>query len=214
MRSSNRTRQPRVTSGSVSCRGKSARCGAKLRAGYAVCYRFRKLRARICPRSRAQNGGSRRAGDGLECAIALLLGEGEAGLGVTALGGVVADQESDGGVRKARRPACGQCPRNQCLHQPAAARRRPRCDMLDQPIRFAALDPAAAGIISAREDIGEIAARCRMRTPPLRARNAWCRASRATASRTARLPARLRLRRSGIARRDTRIAASQPRALR
>src|SRR5581483_3848816 len=88
----------------------------------------------------------------LEGRVALLLCEREASLGVAALGGDVADDEGDGGTRKACRLAFGEPLREQHLNQAPSALARLRSDVLDQPVVIAALNPAWPRIGSAGED--------------------------------------------------------------
>src|SRR3954464_6670861 len=56
-----------------------------------------------------EHAKARRTDDRLEGRIALLLGKDEAGLGISALGGLVADQERYRHPGKARRPPLVQC---------------------------------------------------------------------------------------------------------
>ena len=137
-----------------------------------------------------------RAGERLECRVALLLGEGKTRLGVASLGGLVADQERDRRPCVAGGLAGGERVRDQA---PASGRARDRpagdatCSISQSSL--AALNPAArrnrrrAGTSRDRSAALIPASR----RPPLRARPPAAQACRATATRTTPRPAAIDL---------------------
>jgi len=82
----------------------------------------------------------------LEIGIPLFLGKGEAGLRITSLRRLVADQKGDRRSAKGRGFSCRKRMIDQCLHQSASSMQGQRSDVFDKPVVLAPLYPAAGRI--------------------------------------------------------------------
>src|SRR3954447_18283470 len=82
----------------------------------------------------------------LEIGIPLFLDKGEAGLRITSLRGLVADQKGDRRSAKGRGFSCRKRLIDQCLHQSASSIQGQRSDVFDKPVVLAPLYPAAGRI--------------------------------------------------------------------
>jgi hypothetical protein len=95
----------------------------------------------------------------LEIGMPLFLGKGEAGLRITSLRRLVADQKGDRRPLEARSFSCRKRMVDQCLHQSASAMQWQRRDVFDKPVVLATLYPAAVRISAApkyRSQLGRI----------------------------------------------------------
>src|SRR2546423_8140317 len=79
----------------------------------------------------------------LEIGIPLFLGKGEAGLRITSLRRLVADQKGDRRSAKGGGFSCRKRMIDQCLHQSASSMQGQRRDVFDKPVVLAPLYPAA-----------------------------------------------------------------------
>src|SRR5256714_474616 len=76
----------------------------------------------------------------------LFLGKGEAGLRITSLRRLVADQKGDRRSAKGRGFSCRKRMIDQCLHQSASSMQGQRSDVFDKPVVLAPLYPAGGRI--------------------------------------------------------------------